>query len=98
MSPPTTYSQVHYLSNTRVSSSVGKVSGLLPSHPGSTPTPVIADNILGQDMNLIDALPYQGEKLVLAGNGSECCVVTKLTFIKFIPCWILFSCGNLDTL
>ena len=47
------------------------------------------DNILGQDMNPIDASPHQGVKLVLAGDGSECYVLTKQTFIEFIQGWIV---------
>ena len=58
------------------------------SNLGSTLSPAIADNVLGQDMNLINASSYQGVKLVLADDGSEHCVMTKLTFIKFIPGWI----------
>ena len=50
-------------------------------------------------MNLIDASPHQGVKLVLSGDGSERYVTTKLTFIEFIQGWIeLFSAENLDTL
>ena len=68
---------------------------------GSTPAPATTstDNILGQDMNLIDASPHQGVKLVLTGDRTEHYVATKQTFIEFIQGWIeLFSAGNLDTL
>ena len=46
----------------------------------------------------ITASSYQDAKLVLAGDRSECCVVTKLIFIEFQG-WIeLFSAGNLHSL
>ena len=63
---------------------------------GSTPasSQKVADNILGQDMNLIIVSPHQGVKLVLAGDGSERNVANKLTFIKFIQGWMeFFSAG-----
>ena len=54
----------------------------------------VADNILGQDMNLIIVSPHQGVKLVPAGDGSERYVAYELTFIEFIQGWIeLFSAG-----
>ena len=37
---------------------------------------------------------HQGVRLAPDGDGSERCVTTKLTFIKFIQCWIKLSSIN----
>ena len=39
-------------------------------------------------MNLVSVSAHQGVKLVLTGDGSECYVAYKLTFIEFIQGWI----------
>ena len=68
---------------------------ILKLHPDASGTHQSAPHTWVKIIDEITASLHKGVKLAPACDGSERCVITKLTFIEFVQGWIeFFSAGN----